>query len=105
MKRSLFLLGVLAAHLLLPGCGSGESAPASNDKTGAPACDAYVARLEACAGAAPADLRTAHDAAIREARDRFEHSADTAASDTERVALEDTCKRLTDALSGRPGCP
>ena len=105
MKRvQLLLLLVLAlpASLLLPGCGRGEDgAPASRDKTGAAACDAYVARLEASAARAPAELRAAYDAAIRVARDRFEARADAAKADADRTALGDACKRMSDALASR----
>ena len=106
MKRALLLLLGLSLSSLLTGtgCGGDDTAPASQDKTGAPACDAYVARLEACAGRAPAEQRPAHDAAIRVARDRFEEKADKAASDADRVALEDACKRMTESLAVHPGC-
>lgn len=105
MKSALLSLGILSAGLFLVGCGRSEGErPASSEKTGVEACDAYVARLEACAGKQPADERAAHDAAIRAARDLLEAKADKAESDGDRVAIADACKRMTDALGSQPRC-
>ncbi|AKT43443.1 hypothetical protein [Chondromyces crocatus] len=105
MKALFLFLGLSAPLLVTAACGRGGEGPASHDKTGAPPCDAYVARLEACSASAPAELREAHAAAIREARDRFEQKVELAETDPERLPLEETCKQLTDSLSERAGCP
>jgi hypothetical protein len=105
MKIALLSLGLLAANLLLPGCGRGDGGgTASGGTIGVEPCDAYVARLEACAGKMPAEARPPHESAIRTARDLLEEKADKAESDGDRVALADACREMAEALAGRPGC-
>jgi hypothetical protein len=105
MNIALLSLGILSAGLFFTGCGRSEGErPASSDKTGVETCDAYVARLETCAGKQPADDRAAQQAAIRAARDLLEEKADKAEADGDRVALADACKRMADALGEEPRC-
>ncbi|MCC6554785.1 MAG: hypothetical protein IT372_17560 [Polyangiaceae bacterium] len=96
MKTSLLLL----LALLLLACGKDGAPTPAAGATGVDACDAYVARLEACARKAPADSRPAHDASIAAARDVFELKA----RDGDKVALADACKQMADALAERPAC-
>jgi hypothetical protein len=104
MKR-VFLSFAFLVAILGSGCDRSEDErPASSDKTGVETCDAYVARLEACAGKQPPEDRAAHQASIRAARDLIEEKADKAESDGDRVAIAEACKRMTDALAGRAGC-
>ena len=76
-----------------------------------PSPDAYVAKMLACAGKLPAEARPAHEAAIQTARDLLEAKADAddaalkgPAEADARVALEATCKQMSDALAERAVC-
>jgi hypothetical protein len=100
MKTPLLLLFSLSTLLL--GCGKGaDGIRPADGATGVEACDAYVARLEACAKKAPAEDRAAHEASIGAARDLLEEKA---RSDGDKVALGDACKQMADALAERPIC-
>lgn len=103
----------ISAGLFALGCGKGGDAPGKGglDGTGVDACDAYVAKMIACAGKLPAEARPAHEAAIRTARDVLaaKAEADDAAlkgpAEAEaRVALQETCSQMAEALAERALC-
>jgi hypothetical protein len=114
MARALLaLLCCSTFTLACLGCGKGgdASSKAHLDSTGVDACDAYVAKMLACAGKLPAEARPAHEAAIQTARDLLEAKADAddaalkgSAEADARVALEATCKQMSDALAERAVC-
>ena len=99
MKKALLLLLSIAAAL--PGCGKADADRTSAPVTDADACEAYTARLLACARNAPAETRAAHEAAINAARELFEEKAK---ADDGKIAVAEACKQMTEALAERPMC-